>query len=153
MNIETPYSPASAGCFCCCFRAWHGTILLRRRIRAVTRSLSRSERRFQALLEASPDAILSVDAGGNLRFANRSAAENLLECEGRSLPALECGGDSLRGLLHDARQKGCTRATFSPGNDKTFEVIAFSAPDGTVTSFSHAASPGMLRNAGSWNRS
>lgn len=108
--------------------AW--TILLRRRIRAVTRSLSRSERRFQALLEASPDAILSVDAGGNLRFANRSAAENLLECEGRSLPALECGGDSLRGLLHDARQKGCTRATFSPGDDKTFEVIAFSAPDG-----------------------
>lgn len=71
-----------------------------------------------------------MDAGGNLRFANRSAAENLLECEGRSLPALECGGDSLRGLLHDARQKGCTRATFSPGDDKTFEVIAFSAPDG-----------------------
>ncbi len=108
--------------------AW--TILLRRRIRAVTRSLSRSERRFQALLEASPDAILSVDAGGTLRFANRSAAEHLLECAGRPLPALECGGDSLRELLHDARQKGCTRATFSPGDDKTFEVIAFSAPDG-----------------------
>ena len=106
------------------------TILLRRRIRAVTRSLLRSERRFQALLEASPDAILSVDAEGKLRFANQSALAHLLECkEPQSHPDLECGGRDLIELLQDARQKGCAKMTLPLGKDKIFEVIAFPAPD------------------------
>ncbi|HEY1252736.1 MAG TPA: EAL domain-containing protein [Thermoanaerobaculia bacterium] len=49
---------------------------IRRERRIVQQALSESELRFRALAESSPDAILTVDEGGTLLYANR-AAESL----------------------------------------------------------------------------
>lgn len=50
---------------------------LRREVRAVTRRLQRSERRYRELIEASPDMILLLARDGHIRLANRIAREIL----------------------------------------------------------------------------
>ena len=114
--------------------AW--TLLLRRRIRIVTRRLMRSEQRFKALIQASPDAILSLDSGGGVHFANRSAWNHLLEKGQEPFPfrALDdAGRTALRRILDRAFAGHTAREAVAVGSrdgTRIFEMVVFPAPDG-----------------------
>jgi len=69
---------------------------LKVRVREVTRGLQSSERNFRAVIDSSPDMILVLDAGGDIRSCNPSAARTLNGQAGRpggtfldALPAAE----------------------------------------------------------------
>lgn len=114
--------------------AW--TFLLRRRIAVVTRRLMRSEQRFKALLLASPDAIVSLDPGGGVRFANRSARRNLLEQRPSPFPFRpldDTARTALRRMLDQAFAGHTARETVGIGSAdgrREFEIVAFPSPDG-----------------------
>lgn len=114
--------------------AW--TLLLRRRIKTVTRRLMRSEQRFKALLQASPDAIVSLDSGGGVRFANPSARGTLLDQGESPFPFRsldDAARTALRHLLTQAFLGRTARGTVATGTEagtRIFEIVTFPTPDG-----------------------
>ncbi len=95
-----------------------------------------SEARFRALLEAEPNAILSIDAGGVIRWCTRSATEmfrvahgeldgrrldDLVVPEGRSRQPAEQGRDVVRYETTGTRGDGTTFPAEVAVNDFEFE--------------------------------